>query len=272
MKKSSTLLALLLVGTLGLSACNMSNPLAKKITSEQMVDAIAKSMSADGQPVTAEQRAQITEALAVQTAIAEAARKDGMDKLDQTKILLSVQQDQVLMQEYMRAKMEAFKPTDAELKATYDKEVAKLSEYHFRHILVNTEAEANDIIAKLKAGEKFEDLAKKSIDPSGAKGGDLGWAPLSQWVPEFSEAGAKLKAGEFTQAPVKSQFGYHIIGLIEPSRTPDAANLPPFETVKPQLVEMAKQEYSQKLQDGFKPKAADKAAEKSADKSAEEKK
>lgn len=251
MNKRSTLLALTLAGVMSLSACNMVN---KKPTNEQLVNAIAKTMTDGGQAVTKEQRDKIEEALAIQAAVADAARKEGIDKLDQTKALISLQENQVLMQEYMRSKVEAYKPTDADLKALYDAEVNKATSYHFRHILVKTEAEANDIIAKLKAGGKFEVLAKQSIDPSGAKGGDLGWQPLTAWVPEFADAAAKLKTGEYTQTPVKSQFGYHVIQLVEAPRAPDAKSLPPFEQVKPQLLDLAKQNYVKKLEESFKPK------------------
>lgn len=262
MKKSSILVTLILAGTLTLSACDMMGK--KKPTTEQLVNAVVSTMGADGQKVTDEQRKNIEEALAIQTAVAEAARKDKLDQDANVKALISLQEDQVLMQEYMRKKMEAFKPTDADLKAVYDKQVGQFSEYHFRHILVKTEEEAKAIIEKLKTGGSFTELAKQSIDPSGAKGGDLGWAPLSRWVTEFSNAGSALKPKEFTQTPVKSKFGYHVIELVEPARTP--ADVPPFEAVKTQLVEMAKQDYAKKLEDGFKPKADSKADDKASEK------
>ena len=267
MKKNSILVTLILAGTLTLSACDMMGK--KKPTTEQLVNAVVSTMGADGQKVTDEQRKNIEEALAIQAAVAEAARKDKLDQDANVKALISLQEDQVLMQEYMRKKMEAFKPTDADLKNVYDKQVGQLSEYHFRHILVKTEEEAKAIIEKLKAGSNFAELAKQSIDPSGVKGGDLGWAPLSRWVPEFSAAGSTLKPKEFTQTPVKSQFGYHVIELVEAARTPAA--VPPFEAVKTQLVEMAKQDYAKKLEDGFKPKAETKAEAKTDDKAAEKK-
>jgi len=125
--------------------------------------------------------------------------------------------------------------TDAEIQAEYEKFKAQASgtEYRARHILVEKEDEAKALIAQIKGGAKFEDLAKKnSKDPgSGANGGDLDFAAPGAYVPEFSQAMVKLKKGEMTDTPVKSQFGYHIIKL-EDTRD---AKFPPIEEVKPQI-------------------------------------
>ena len=125
--------------------------------------------------------------------------------------------------------------TEDELKKEYDTRVAamKNTEYKARHILLDSEQAAKDILAKLKKGAKFEELAKTSSkDPSAKQnGGELGWFNPQQMVPEFSAALATLKNGETTQAPVKSQFGWHVIQR-EDSReqTP-----PPFDAVKEQI-------------------------------------
>jgi len=127
--------------------------------------------------------------------------------------------------------------TDAEVKAEYDKFASMNGgkEYKSRHILVEKEDQAKAIIASLKKGGKFEDIAKKqSKDPgSGAKGGDLDWANASSFVKEFSDAMVSLKKGEVTSAPVKSQFGFHIIRLDDIRD----AQLPKIEEVKPQILQ-----------------------------------
>ena len=127
--------------------------------------------------------------------------------------------------------------TDADVKAEYDKFVAANSgkEYRARHILVEKEEEAKAIIASLKGGAKFEDIAKKqSKDPgSGANGGDLDWAPAASYVPEFSEAMVKLEKGKVSEAPVKTQFGWHVIRVDDIRQ----AELPKLEEVKPQIVQ-----------------------------------
>ncbi|TDR33118.1 peptidylprolyl isomerase [Hydromonas duriensis] len=263
MKKSSALVAAMMVGAIGLSAC--AKNVDKQYTTAQLVDAVVSDMNKQNpnQPVSAEQRAKIEEAITVQQAVVEAAKKDGLDKQEHTQMLLALQKDQVIMSEYMRLKLDAYKPTDDELKAIYDKEVAKMKgsgkEYHLRHILVDSEVQAKDIIAKLKAGAKFADLAKGTKDTaSAAQGGDLGWNTLDKWVPEFAEAAGQLTPNAITETPVKSQFGYHVIQLVEaPREAKAAANMPPppaFEQVKPQILEMAKQDYMKKIQDGFLPK------------------
>jgi peptidyl-prolyl cis-trans isomerase C len=129
---------------------------------------------------------------------------------------------------------------DADITAEYNKFKAQVGdkEYHARHILVATEDEAKAIIAKLKGGAKFEDLAKQSKDPGSANnGGDLDWASPANFVPEFSKAMTSLQKGAITDTPVKTQHGYHVIKL-EDTR---AAKIPPLEEVKQQVAEQLQQ-------------------------------
>jgi peptidyl-prolyl cis-trans isomerase C len=145
--------------------------------------------------------------------------------------------------------------TDAEVQAEYDKFKAQASgtEYKARHILVEKEDEAKAILAKLKAGAKFEDLAKASSkDPGSAQnGGDLDFAAPSSYVPEFSQAMVALKKGEYTEVPVKTQFGYHIIKL-EDTR---AAQFPPLADVKPQIQQRLTQQKAAAFRDELRAKA-----------------
>ena len=124
---------------------------------------------------------------------------------------------------------------DADIKAEYDKIKSAMGdkEYHARHILVDSEATAKDIIAKLKGGAKFEELAKQSKDGSAQNGGDLGWASAGTYVPEFSKAMVALQKGAITETPVKSQFGFHVIKLEDVRAT----KVPPLEEVKQQVAE-----------------------------------
>ena len=132
--------------------------------------------------------------------------------------------------------------TDADVKGDYDKFKAQSAgtEYRARHILVEKEDEAKALIAQIKGGASFDELAKKnSKDPgSGANGGDLDFAAPSAYVPEFSQAMVKLKKGEMTQEPVKSQFGYHIIRLDDTRE----AQFPPLDEVKAQLKQRMEQQ------------------------------
>lgn len=126
--------------------------------------------------------------------------------------------------------------TDDQIRARYDKEMAEtppVNEVHARHILVKTKEEAEAIIKQLDGGANFEDIAKeKSSDAgSGANGGDLGYFGPGQMVPEFEKAAFALDVGKYTEQPVQSQFGWHII-KVEDKR---AQQPPAFDQVKSQI-------------------------------------
>jgi peptidyl-prolyl cis-trans isomerase C len=124
--------------------------------------------------------------------------------------------------------------TDEEIRAAYDERLsgAPSVEYKARHILVESQGAAIEIIAQLEGGADFADLAKeKSTGPSGPAGGDLGWFPPDRMVPAFSQAVQELDDGTFTTAPVQTQFGWHVI-LREDSRE---ATPPPFESMRGEL-------------------------------------
>ena len=145
--------------------------------------------------------------------------------------------------------------SDADVQQEYDKFKAQGSgtEYHARHILVEKEDDAKALVAQLKSGAKFEDLAKKSSkDPGSAEnGGDLDFAGPAAYVPEFSQAMIKLKKGEFTEVPVKTQFGYHIIKL-EDTRE---AKFPPLADVKAQIQQRLTQQKAAAFRDELRAKA-----------------
>ena len=146
--------------------------------------------------------------------------------------------------------------TDDMLKAEYERIKTMISgtEYKARHILVEKESEAKEIIAKLKSDPAaFEKLAlRKSTDAaSKVRGGDLGWFDLRGMVPEFGAAVSKMEKGKFTLEPVKTQFGYHVIWL-DDSRPIQA---PPLESVKPQLTEQLQQKNVKAALDALKAKA-----------------
>jgi len=137
---------------------------------------------------------------------------------------------------------------DTVLKAKYDdlvKQVTPPEEVRARHILVKTEAEAKDIIKQLDKGADFEKLAKeKSTDPgSGESGGDLGYFTKDKMVPEFADAAFKMEKGKYTETPVHSQYGWHVIQVIDKRSQP----LPTFDQVKPQLTGLVLQDQERKL-------------------------
>lgn len=162
--------------------------------------------------------------------LAQVAAKDGVADTDDYKRRLAAYQAKALRDSYLAQKL-APSIKEEEIKAAYDKESAKVTQterIRARHILVATEKEANDIEDKLKAGSKFEDLAKQySLDGSKDYGGDLGYFTAPEMVPEFSKAAFALKVGE-TSKPIKTDYGWHVIRLDD--RKMGAAQ--PYDQVK----------------------------------------
>jgi peptidyl-prolyl cis-trans isomerase C len=167
--------------------------------------------------------------------VSQAGRKNKVQDDPVVKRKLALLQDQLIADAYMQ-RLVSKSVTDEKLHARYDKfvkETPEREEVKARHILVPTEDEAKAVITALKGGEDFAKLAsEKTTDPAGkASGGDLGYFTKDEMVPEFADAAFKLKPGEYTEAPVKSQFGWHVIKL-EDRRT---AKPPTFEQMKPRL-------------------------------------
>jgi peptidyl-prolyl cis-trans isomerase C len=183
------------------------------------------------------------------------AQKQGLDTTADFKAQMELARQTILIRELFTNYQKSHAVSDEEVKAEYDKFAAANSgkEYRARHILVEKEAEAKAIIAQLKKGGKFDEIAKKSSkDPgSGAKGGDLDWAPAGNYVAEFSTALTALTKGQMTDTPVKSQFGYHIIRLDDVRD----AQLPKLEEVKPQVAQQLQQQKLAKYQDELRAKA-----------------
>ncbi len=220
------------------------------------VELMVKQRTAQGQPDSPELRKAIIEQLAIQLVISEDAAKKGLDKTTETVDQLELVKQSILANAYVQDYIKTNPVTDDMLKAEYEKIKALKSgnEYKARHILVAKEADAKEIIAKLKKDPKaFEALAKeKSMDPgSKVNGGDLGWFDTHSMVPEFGAAVAKLEKGKFTEEPVKSQFGYHVI-MLEDSRP---IQIPPMEQVKDQLKQQVQQQNLKKFFEDIKTKA-----------------
>ena len=220
------------------------------------VELIVKQALASGQQDSEELRKSIIDKLAMQTLIAEEAVKKGLDKSADVVDQIDLTRQSILANAYVQDLMKTSAASEEALKAEYEKIKATITgtEYRARHILVEKEADAKEIIAKLKKDPGlFEKLAMEKSKDTGskAKGGELGWFDLSRMVPEFGAAASKLEKGAITQEPVKTQFGYHVIQL-EDSRPIEA---PPFEEVKPQLAQHLQQQTVQKQMEELKSKA-----------------
>jgi peptidyl-prolyl cis-trans isomerase C len=189
--------------------------------------------------LTPEQRAETLDELIAMYVGADEAKKENLltgEDGARIDVVRTSSMTELLFKKFTAGK----EPTEEELKAEYDSRIAQLPkvEFHARHILVDDEAKAKDLIAQLDKGAGFEKLAKEnSKDGSAAEGGDLGWFMPSQMVKPFADALQQLEIGKYSAVPVKSEFGWHIIKLEETR----AATPPPYESVKPQLGPMVQQ-------------------------------
>ena len=178
--------------------------------------------------VTAEDKDKVLDQMINMQLIAAQAEKDGLDKDPEVATRLALVKTQLLADAAAQKYVKSHEPTDAELHAAYDAATDK-TEYRASHILVPTKEKAEQVIKKLKGGAKFEDLAKaESTDNSKAQGGDLGWFTTARMVKPFGDAVKSLQKGAVTTDPVQTQYGWHVIKLVD---TRDA----PFEQFKGQL-------------------------------------
>jgi peptidyl-prolyl cis-trans isomerase C len=206
------------------------------------LEALSQQFQSTGRPITPEVQDQMRQHLIALEVFSQEADKLGLSSSDDFKAQMELARQNVLANQLIKDFEKKNAITDDLLKAEYDKFAAANGgkEIKARHILVEKEADAVAIIASLKKGGKFDDIAKKrSKDTgSGAKGGDLDWANPTSYVPEFSAALLKLNKGQLTDTPVKTQFGYHVIRLDD---TRDI-KLPSFDEVKPQIADQMKQD------------------------------
>jgi peptidyl-prolyl cis-trans isomerase C len=226
-----------------------------KAVPKSRADALAQQVSRSGRPITPDVEQQIREEVIAREIFMQEAQKRGLDASDDYKSQIELARQTILIRLLFADFQEKNQVTDADIQAEYDKFVAANGgkEYRARHILVETEEQAKAIIASLKKGGKFEDIAKKqSKDPgSGANGGDLDWSAPGNYVKEFSDAMVALKKGQVTEAPVKSQFGWHIIRLDDVRE----AQLPSLEDVKPQIAQQLHQQRLANFQQEMRGKA-----------------
>src|SRR5450830_1243811 len=246
--------ALLTLGAQSVMAQNLAIVNGKAVPKTRL-DTLAQQVARSGQPVTPELEGQLREEVIAREVFMQEAEKLGLSTSEDFKVQMELARQTILIRELFADYQKKNPVTDADLKAEYDKFAAANGgkEYKARHILVEKEAEAKAVIASLKKGGKFEDIAKKQSKDagSGAKGGDLDWANPSSYVPEFTEALLKLNKGQTTDTPVKSQFGYHVI-RVDDIRT---AQLPSFEQVKPQIAQQMQQQKLAKFQEELRAKA-----------------
>ena len=251
---ATAIASLLALGSQGAFAQNLAIVNGKAVPKARL-DALAQQVTKSGRPVTPEMEGQLREEVIAREVFMQEAERLGLSGSEDFKAQMELARQTLLIRELFASYQKKNPVSDADLKAEYDKFAATNGgkEYKARHILVEKEADAKAVIASLKKGGKFEDIAKKqSKDPvSGAKGGDLDWANPASYVPEFTAALLKLDKGQMTDLPVKSQFGYHVIRLDDIR----AAQLPAFEDVKPQIAQQMLQQKMAAFQEELRKKA-----------------
>lgn len=221
--------------------------------SQRTIDMLLRQQPAQREAPGARQH--IIDNLTMQVIVAQEAVKKGLDKSPEVIDQLEMSKTSVLAQSYVKDYFQHQQVSDAQLNTAYEKVKADANEkqYKARHILVKTQAEGEAIIAQLKKDPKsFSDIASaQSLDPvSKVKGGDLGWFDTKGMVPEFGAAIAGLEKGKFTQEPVKSQFGYHVI-ILDDVRT-NTRDVPPLEQIKAGLADQVRQQDLKKMLDDLK--------------------
>lgn len=186
---------------------------------QSIYDLISKDITANGQKIDDSTKNAIINELVSSELIYQEAQKIGLDKQPEYQVREELGRRKLLTSMYLQDYVKKNPVSDADTKAAYEqyKKAYGDKEYSARHILVKTEAEAKDIIAQLNKGADFAKLAKeKSIDPgSKDKGGDLGWFSPASMVKPFSDVATNLQKGAISASPVQTQFGWHVIKLVD---------------------------------------------------------
>ncbi|UVW27084.1 peptidyl-prolyl cis-trans isomerase [Massilia sp. H6] len=254
LKPARLLFALIAVVAIPAHAQNLAVVNGKPIPSSR-VDAVVKQVVAAGQGQDSpEMREVIKRDLIAREVLMQEAVKQGYDKKPEVKAALDNARQAIVVNQLARDYIAKNPVTDAEIKAEYDRFTKQTGdkEYHVRHILLETEAEAKAVIAKIKAGAKFEELAKGSKDTGTAStGGDLEWASPSSFPPEFAAGFTGLQKGAVSETPVKTANGFHVIKLDDTR----AAKLPTLAEVKPQIADALAQKKLEEYKDQMVKKA-----------------
>ncbi|MBS0337315.1 MAG: peptidylprolyl isomerase [Proteobacteria bacterium] len=202
---------------------------------QQRSELLIRERAQQGQPDSPQLRSAVRDELINREIISQEAVKSGLTKKAELQNELELVRQTVIVQAFLREYIRTHPITDAEMQKEYDRIKAELGdkEYKARHILVGTEEEAKAAIAELRKGAKFDDLARKLSKDDGtkAKGGDLEWQAPGTFDKDFSSAMVKLAKGKFSETPVKTRFGYHVIQLDDTR----SAQHPPFAEVKANL-------------------------------------
>lgn len=267
MNRLPAILALSGLAALG-AACSQQNP-GTAATKEDVVATVdgqaisrntfnqyAKGVA--GKPaedLTEEQRAELLDNLIRGQVVAAEAERSGIAGRDETRAVLELQRLNILQQASAQEYLKDRKPSDEELRAEYDLQVAQMDKLQYRlaHIIVPTEEAARQLITQLQGGANFATLARQhSTDTaSRERGGDLDWAAPANMTAAFAQVVTQLKKGEVAPEPVKSEFGWHVLRVTDTRETAP----PPFESVKDRLVQLVEAKKFKAYTDGLLAKA-----------------
>ena len=214
---------------------------------QSRIEAMNRELTNQGQPDTPERHQAVKEELVNREVLAQAATKRGLDKNPDIQAQMAMAQQAVLVRALFEDEVKKNPITDADLQKQYEQFKSQMgtNEYKVRHILVDKEDDAKAIIAELNKGGDFAKIAKEKSKDPGSKdnGGDLDWGPAARYVKPFADAIQSMQKGQTTTAPVKTDFGYHVIRLddVRPLKVPEFAEL------KEQFRQRAQQQQIQKL-------------------------
>jgi len=219
------------------------------------LDYLVRQQASRGAPDNDQTRAAVRDELINRELVAQEAARTGTAKNRDVQLQLEIARQEVLVGAYLNDYLRTHPVTDADVQKEYDRARAQsgATEYRARHILVESEEEAKRLIAELKKGGKFEELARKSSKDEGTRerGGDLDWSVPAAFDKAFADAMVKLQKGQITTEPVQSRFGFHVIQL-EDQR---AVSFPPLAQVKPQIQQRLARQKVETLIRGLRAKA-----------------
>jgi peptidyl-prolyl cis-trans isomerase C len=214
---------------------------------QSRIDAMVKVQLAQGQPDSPELRSRIREELINREVVVQEAQRRGLEKQPEVAAQIDQARQEILLRAVLVEHLKANPITEDAMKKEFERVKTQLpaKEYKAHHILVEKEDEAKALIAQIKKGAKFEKLASENSKDQGSKGkgGELDWSPAERYVKPFGDALGKLKKGQMTDAPVQSQFGWHVIRLDDERAT----KVPGYDEVKPQLQQMMQNQAIQKV-------------------------
>jgi peptidyl-prolyl cis-trans isomerase C len=214
---------------------------------QSRIDAMNKELTSQGQPDTAERQQAVKDELVNREILAQAASKRGLDKNPDIAAQMEMAKQAVLVRALFEEEVKKNPITDAQLQQQYEQFKGSMgtNEYKVRHILVDKEDDAKQIIADLGKGGDFAKLAKEKSKDPGSKdnGGDLDWGPSARYVKPFADAVTTQAKGKVSAAPVKTDFGYHVIVVddVRPLKVPE------FGELKEQFRQRAQQQQIQKM-------------------------